>query len=137
MRMKLKPMKLVLLSALLISGGFSAIAGELVINADFSDPSPKAAFAEVVKGFEAANPDVKVKINTFDHEGYKTSIRNFLTGESPDVATWYAGNRMAPFVKANLFEDVSDIWAKEGLNEKLKSASASMTIDGKKWGIPY
>lgn len=135
--MKLKSTKLVLAAALLMSGGFSAMAGELVINTDLSDPAPKAAFAEVVKGFEAAHPDVKVKVNTFDHEGYKTSIRNFLTGESPDLATWYAGNRMAPFVNANLFEDVTDVWAKEGLNEKLKSASASMTIKGKKWGIPY
>lgn len=112
-------------------------AGELVINTDASDPAPKAAFEALVKGFEKANPDVKVKINTFDHEGYKTSIRNFLTANPPDLANWYAGNRMAPFVKAGLFEDVSDLWAKEGLNESLKSAAASMTIDGKKWGVPY
>lgn len=112
-------------------------AGELVINTDASDPAPKAAFEALVKGFEKANPDVKVKINTFDHEGYKTSIRNFLTANPPDLANWYAGNRMAPFVKAGLFEDVSELWAKEGLNESLKSAAASMTIDGKKWGVPY
>jgi multiple sugar transport system substrate-binding protein len=112
-------------------------AGDLVINTDASDPAPKAAFEALIKGFEKANPDVKVKVNTFDHEGYKTSIRNFLTAQAPDLATWYAGNRMAPFVKAGLFEDVTDVWAKEGLNDSLKSAASSMTIDGKKWGIPY
>jgi multiple sugar transport system substrate-binding protein len=115
----------------------AAHAGALVINTDASDPAPKAAFEAVVKDFEAANPDVKVKVNTFDHEGFKTSIRNFLSAEPPDVVTWYAGNRMAPFVDAKLFEDVSDVWQKEGLNEKLKSAAASMTIGGKKWGVPY
>ena len=114
-----------------------AHAGELVINTDASDPAPKAAFQAVVDGFMKANPDVTVKINTFDHEGYKTSIRNFLTANPPDVVNWYAGNCMAPFVKANLFEDVSDVWAKNGLNEKLKSTVSSMTIDGKKWGVPY
>jgi multiple sugar transport system substrate-binding protein len=114
-----------------------ANAGDLVINTDASDPAPKAAFQAVVDGFMKANPDVKVKINTFDHEGYKTSIRNFLTANPPDVVNWYAGNRMAPFVKANLFEDVSDVWTKNGLNEKLKSTVSSMTIDGKKWGVPY
>jgi multiple sugar transport system substrate-binding protein len=114
-----------------------ASAGELIINTDASDPAPKAAFQAVVDGFMKANPDVKVKINTFDHEGYKTSIRNFLSANPPDVVNWYAGNRMAPFVKANLFEDVSDIWAKNGLNEKLKSSVSSMTIDGKQWGVPY
>lgn len=114
-----------------------ANAGELLINTDASDPAPKAAFQAVVDGFMKANPDVTVKINTFDHEGYKTSIRNFLTANPPDVVNWYAGNRMAPFVKANLFEDVSDVWTKNGLNEKLKSTVSSMTIDGKKWGVPY
>jgi len=73
-----------------------AIAGELVINYDGSDPAPKEAFAMVIDKFKAANPDIEVKWNLFDHEGYKTSIRNFLTADAPDVAAWYAGNRMAP-----------------------------------------
>ncbi|MEN9891183.1 MAG: hypothetical protein RLY78_1478 [Pseudomonadota bacterium] len=114
-----------------------AQAGTLVINTDASDPAPKAAWDHMAKAFMAANPDVQVKINTFDHEGYKTSIRNFLTADPPDIVTWYAGNRMAPFVKAALFEDVSDVWAKEGLTDKLKSATPSMTINGKQWGVPY
>jgi len=126
-----------IVTGLLAAASFGAAAGDLVINTDASDPAPKAAFEAIVKGFEAANPDVKVKINTFDHEGFKTSIRNFLSAEAPDVVTWYAGNRMAPFVNAGLFEDVSDVWAKEGLSDKLKSADASMTINGKKWGVPY
>jgi len=109
----------------------------LVFNTDASDPAPKAAFDQLVADFEAANPDVKVTINTFDHEGYKTAIRNFLTADAPDLANWYAGNRMAPFVEAGQFEDISDIWASENMSETLKSAEASMTIDGKQWGVPY
>jgi multiple sugar transport system substrate-binding protein len=115
----------------------AAIAGELVLNSDHSDPAPKKAMEELIADFEAANPDIKVKWNNFDHEGYKSAIRNFLTADAPDVAAWYAGNRMAPFVKAGLFEPVDDVWDANGFNEQLKSASASMTIDGKKWGVPY
>ena len=115
----------------------SALAGKLVINTDTSDPAPKAAFQKLIDDFKAAHPDVEVEWNLFDHEGYKTSIRNFLTAEAPDVAGWYAGNRMAPFVKAGLFADVSDVWAENGLDDTLGSAAASMTIDGKKWGVPY
>jgi multiple sugar transport system substrate-binding protein len=115
----------------------TALAGELVLNSDQSDPAPKAAMEELIKGFEAANPDIKVKWNNFDHEGYKSAIRNFLSADAPDVAAWYAGNRMAPFVKAGLFEPVDDVWASAGFNDQLKSAAASMTIDGKKWGVPY
>ena len=114
----------------------SALAGTLVINSDQADPAPKAAFAQVVKDFEAANPDIKVKMNTFDKEAYKTAIRNWLATEPPDVVFWYAGNRMKQFVSKDLFEDVSDMWKDEGLNEKMSTAQPAMTIDGKQWGVP-
>jgi len=115
----------------------TALAGELVINSDQSDPAPKKAMEELIADFQAKYPDIKVKWNNFDHEGYKSAIRNFLTADPPDVAAWYAGNRMAPFVKAGLFEPVDDVWEANGFNDQLKSAAASMTIDGKKWGVPY
>ena len=132
-----QPLSRFALAAVMGAALTAAQAGNLVLNTDASDPAPKAAFEALVKGFEAEHPDIKVKINTFDHEGFKTSIRNFLSAEAPDVVTWYAGNRMAPFVNAGLFEDVSDVWTKEGLGDKLKSADKSMTINGKKWGVPY
>ena len=108
----------------------------LTYNADY-DPIPLAAMEALIADFEAANPDIDVQLNNFDHEGYKTAIRNFLTADSPDLANWYAGNRMAPFVKAGQFQDVTDVWEANGLNDSLASAAASMTIDGKKWGVPY
>jgi multiple sugar transport system substrate-binding protein len=115
----------------------TALAGEIVLNSDQSDPAPKKAMEELIAGFQKANPGITVKWNNFDHEGYKSAIRNFLTADAPDVAAWYAGNRMAPFVKAGLFEPIDDVWEANGLNDQLKSAAASMTIDGKKWGVPY
>jgi multiple sugar transport system substrate-binding protein len=63
----------------------AAVAGEIVLNSDQSDPAPKKAMEELIAGFEKANPDIKVKWNNFDHEGYKAAIRNFLTADVPDV----------------------------------------------------
>lgn len=117
--------------------GTSALAGELVINSDASDPAPKAAFAEIVKKFEAANPDVTVKYNLYDHESYKTTIRNWLVTTPPDVVFWYAGNRMKTFVDRGLFMDVSDLWKEQGMEKDYASAMPAMTIDGKQWGVPY
>ena len=131
----LKSLSSFALGAALLSS--TAFAGEIVLNSDHSDPAPKKAMEELIADFQKANPDITVKWNNFDHEGYKSAIRNFLTADAPDVAAWYAGNRMEPFVKAGLFEDVTDVWEANGLNDQLKSASASMTIDGKKWGVPY
>jgi multiple sugar transport system substrate-binding protein len=138
MKISLRSMLLGVSAAALVMSS-AAIAQEkrvLKYNADY-DPIPLAAMEALIADFEAANPDIDVQINNFDHEGYKTAIRNFLTADAPDLANWYAGNRMAPFVKANQFLDVSDVWEANKLGEQLASAKASMTIDGKQWGVPY
>ena len=46
---------------------------------------------------------VKIETTVIDREAYKTQIRNFLTANAPDVNTWYAANRMRPYVEAGLF----------------------------------
>ena len=125
-----------LLAGLLLSSTAMAQQRELKYFADF-DATPLAAMEALIADFEAANPEIDVVLQNFDHEGYKTAIRNFLTTDSPDLANWYAGNRMAPFVNAGQFQDVSDVWEANGLSDSLASAKASMTIDGKQWGVPY
>ncbi len=116
----------------------SAFAQQRVVtyNADY-DPNGLAAMEAMIADFEAANPDIDVQLTNFDHEGYKTSIRNFLTADAPDLANWYAANRMKPFVEAGLFADITDVWDANGLNESLASSILSSTIDGKKYAIPY
>jgi multiple sugar transport system substrate-binding protein len=125
-----------LLAGLLMASTAMSETRELKYFADF-DAGPLAAFEALIVDFEAANPEIDVVLQNFDHEGYKTAIRNFLTTDSPDLANWYAGNRMAPFVSAGQFQDVSDVWEANGLSDSLASAKASMTIDGKQWGVPY
>ncbi|UPW18141.1 extracellular solute-binding protein [Agarivorans sp. TSD2052] len=114
-----------------------ANAGTLIINSDASDPAPKAAFEEIIADFEKEYPDIKVKYNLYDHEAYKTTIRNWLVTSPPDVVHWYAGNRMKAFVDKGLFEDVSDIWQQNDMAADFATAAPAMTIDGKQWGVPY
>jgi multiple sugar transport system substrate-binding protein len=105
-------------------------------NADY-DPIPLAAAEALIADFEAANPEIDIVLTNFDHEAYKNAIRNFLTADAPDLANWYAANRMRPFVEAGLFADISDVWANNGLNDALASSVLSSTIDGKQYAIPY
>lgn len=114
-----------------------AVAGELVINADKTDPPSKKMMEAVIADFEKEYPSITVKWNNFDHEGYKSAIRNFLTANPPDIFAWYPGNRMMPFVKAGLVEDVTDVWEKNGLETTLASSARSVEADGRKWGMPY
>lgn len=126
-----------LVAALLMST--SAIAQDKRVvtwNADY-DPIPLAAAEALIADFEAANPEIDVQLTNFDHEAYKNAIRNFLTADPPDLANWYAANRMRPFVEAGLFADISDVWANNGLTEALASSVPSSTIDGKQYAVPY
>jgi len=112
------------------------LTGELRIFLDTSNPAPRATMEEMIARFQAMHPDLEIETTIIDREAYKTQIRNFLTADAPDVAAWYAGNRMLPYVEAGLFEDVSDLWEGD-LSENLASTKSAMTIDGKQWGVPY
>ncbi len=114
-----------------------ARADTLVFNADTSDPQPKAAFEAAVHAFEAANPGVTVKFNIYDHESYKSSIRNWLTSAPPDVALWYSGARMKQFVDPGLLLDVSDLWTDAARRQFAPKMIDTVTVGGKQWGVPY
>ena len=122
----------------LVAHAAAASAGELVVNADTSDPAPRAAWEAAVKRFESENPDVQVALNVYDHESYKKSIRNWLTSASPDVVFWYVGNRMRQFVTPGLLEDVSSVFTAQMSEELGKVATDLVTADdGKQYGVPY
>jgi multiple sugar transport system substrate-binding protein len=117
--------------------GHAKLSGDLKIFLDTSNPAPRAAMEGMISRFEEKHPDLNVETTVIDREAYKTQIRNFLTADAPDVATWYAANRMRPYVEAGLFEDVSDLWEEDMFKEDLASTKGAMTIDGKQWGVPY
>lgn len=121
-----------------LSGPASAeLTGDLKIFLDTSNPAPRATMEAMIARFGALHPELDIETTIIDREAYKTQIRNFLTADAPDVATWYAANRMRPYVSAGLFEDVSDLWQEPEIAQNLASTKGAMTIDGKQWGVPY
>ena len=126
----------------MIAGSFatahaSDLSGTLKIFSDMSNPAPRAVMEKMAADFDALHPDLSVELTIIDREAYKTQIRNFLTANAPDVATWYAANRMRPYVNAGLFEDVSDLWAEPEIADNLASTKSAVTIAGKQFGVPY
>ncbi len=117
--------------------GSHALTGDLKIFLDTSNPAPRATMEAMIGRFQDMHPDLNIETTVIDREAYKTQIRNFLTADAPDVATWYAANRMKPYVDAGLFEDVSDLWEDGDIATNLASTKGAMTIDGKQWGVPY
>ena len=144
MRSMLKASIAALATTAIVAGGALAgshsepLTGDLKIFLDTSNPAPRATMEAMIARFQEMNPDLNIETTVIDREAYKTQIRNFLTADSPDVATWYAANRMRPYVEAGLFEDVSDLWEEGGeIATNLASTKGAMTIDDKQWGVPY
>ena len=136
----MKFIKLLILSffalGMIINSAFAG--GKLVIASNASDAAPKKAFEDIVAKFQAANPDIDVTLNTTEHEAFKTAIRTILAADKgPDVATWFAGNRMAGFVADGLFADISDVWASEGWDSSMASTMPSVSFNGKQYAVPY
>ena len=127
----------VLTGGTLADGHGEKLSGDLKIFLDTSNPAPRATMEDMIARFGEMHPDLNIETTIIDREAYKTQIRNFLTANSPDVATWYAANRMTPYVSAGLFDDVSDLWAEEDIATNLASTKGAMTIDGKQWVVPY
>ena len=127
---------LALASGLAVSAQ-AELTGTLKIFSDMSNPAPRAVMEGMAEEFDALHPNLTVELTIIDREAYKTQIRNFLTANAPDVANWYAANRMGPYVNAGLFEDLSDLWAEPAIADNLASTKGAMTIDGKQWGVPY
>jgi len=113
------------------------LAGTLTVFSDMSNPAPRAVIESLVKEFDGMHPELDVELTVIDREAYKTQIRNFLTANPPDVANWYAGNRMRPYVEGGLFADVSDLWDDPEIADNLSSTKSALTMNGKQWGVPY
>lgn len=126
-----------LAAAVLMFACAAHAATTLTLSSQFINDRFKAAMEQAAKDFEAENPDIALNLNFFDNEGFKISIRNFLTADPPDIVNWMGGNRMVPFVKAGLFEDVSDIWESENLGDGLQAGKPLVTYEDKQWGVPY
>lgn len=112
------------------------LSGTLRIISDMSNPAPRAIMEGLAADFDAMHPGLTVELEVVDREAWKSQIRNALTANAPDVINWYAANRMGPYVRAGLFEDISDMYANGDL-PGLDSVKGAMTLDGKQWGVPY
>ena len=132
--MKLRHVTAIVLGVVFAANAF---AGTIVYNTYRSNPVQLAATEQAIRDFEAAHPDIKVKLNKFDHNGYKSAIRNFLIADAPDVADWFPGNRMKPFVDAGLFDPIDDVWQKNNLEENMASSIGASTINGRKYALPF
>ncbi len=124
-------------TALIGSGAYAQeLSGTLRIISDMSNPAPRSIMEGLASDFDAMHADLAVELEIVDREAWKSQIRNALSANPPDVVNWYAANRMAPYVNAGLFADITDMWD-QGAFPGLESVRGALTQNGRQWGIPY
>ncbi|MEO0357485.1 MAG: extracellular solute-binding protein, partial [Pseudomonadota bacterium] len=111
-----------------LAASHAKLDGTLRIISDMSNPAPRAVMEGLAADFDAMHPDLTVDLEIVDREAWKTQIRNALSANAPDVVNWYAANRMLPYVNANLFMDISDMYEDGSLPglDAVKGASTAV-----------
>lgn len=136
-RGKMKKRFFILIIFLFVTQTAQIFGEALIINSNQTDNSTRTAVQNIVDLFAAQHPEIKVQLNTVDHEKYKTSISNWLVHGGADVLFWFAGERMKGFVDHGLLEPLNDIWNQQQLHRNMASSRSLITFDGKQYGIPY
>jgi ABC-type glycerol-3-phosphate transport system substrate-binding protein len=116
----------------------AAAKGVVVYNSYQSDPAPRKAEEELVKMFQAKNPNTDVTYSVVAHEDFKQAIRAYLTASTPpDVMTWFSGNRARFFIDKGLIMDISDVYKSQGWDKSFpKGFQALATVNGKQYAVP-
>jgi len=117
------------------SSGASNANVSLTLQSSLSDPKPKAALEQVVKGYTK----YPTTLNTVAIEQFRAQLSTYLTSSNPpDVLTWYAGSVARDYASKGLLLDLSDMWTGNGACAKFSPALKSLSSDanGKQIFVP-
>jgi multiple sugar transport system substrate-binding protein len=107
----------------------------ITFGSNYSDESPKAAFAALTQQAKTKT-SVPITVNTTDHNTFQNNISNYLQATPDSLATWFAGYRLQFFAAQGLLTPLDDVWEKIGgsFNEAAKSLSKG--LDGHYYLVP-
>lgn len=129
-------------AALLISTSAALAQTEVRFTHSITGGSSREALDKIIAGFEAANPDIKIKQIVFDDDQYSNQglITQLKSNEVPDIFFEWAGYPVQRDVGAGYAYDLSDAMAADGWKASFSPAvwtdGAGTTVDGKPYMVP-
>lgn len=97
----------------------------------------KAFWEKTVKDFEAANPNVTIKIQAIQNEDLDGKLQTALnSGSAPDVFLQRGGGKMAAMVDAGQLMDVSGSIGKTAKSQISEGTFKGYEQNGKTWAMP-
>ena len=101
-----------------------------------NDPTGLASTAELIKDFEAANPDIKIEIETrtVDATGDNMVKTRLATGEMTDMFNWNSGSLFQTLNPQSTLVDVTDEPFQANVIDSYKPV---VSIEGRVYGTPW
>ncbi|MBR0468762.1 MAG: extracellular solute-binding protein, partial [Mogibacterium sp.] len=101
----------------------------------------RPAYLQAIEDYEAAHPGVKIEMEAFENESYKTKIKAAMSGGSsedlPDIFFTWGGAFLGDFVDAGKVYCLDDVYANNYTEEQIPSVMLNnSTYDGKHYGVP-
>lgn len=95
------------------------------------------SYVKAIEDFEKANPDVKIEMETFENQSYKTKIKSAVSAnELPDIFYTWGGGFSKSFVESGKVLELSSYY--EDYKEELpETALTYAKYDGKLYGSTY
>ncbi|MDR3091092.1 MAG: extracellular solute-binding protein [Clostridiales bacterium] len=103
-----------------------------------SGDSNSTAVAKVIADYETLHPDVKIEVQTFENDAYKTTIRTNVSGDTaPDIYSAWGGGFSKPFVDAGKVLKLDDYLTNEDRDKLVSGALKNFTYDGGVYGLTF
>jgi raffinose/stachyose/melibiose transport system substrate-binding protein len=113
--------------------------GTLTMVTKFADPQYAPYFEKVVADYEAANPDVDIKLEQVGDQPYKDKIRVLsAANDLPDIYFSWAGDFANKFIRAGLAADLTSVIGPDTEVGSTLAPAALETFkyEGKNFGLP-
>ena len=95
-----------------------------------NDPM-KSVWADAVKQYEAAHPNVKINVTVLENEAFKAKLTTTMQGgKVPDICQSWGGGTLKEQADAGLVQDVTEP-TKSWLAELNPAATGLYNLDGK------
>ena len=99
----------------------------------------RPAYLQAIEDYEAAHPDVKIEMEAFENESYKTKIKAAMAGGSaddlPDIFFTWSGAFLGDFVDAGKVVCLDDVYKNYSPDEIPEVMLANTTYDGSHYGV--
>ena len=99
----------------------------------------RPAYLQAIADYEAANPGIKIELEAFENESYKTKIKAAMMGgdteDLPDIFFSWSGAFLGEFVNAGRVYCLDDYF-KPYEGQLPESMLSTTTYEGKHFGVP-